>query len=517
MKRLPTCIIVGAALLGSPAAALAAFADLAVARGIDTTGGAGGLVLADLDNDGFVDALVNTSVDTVAGRSRLYFWDVAAGSYVDRTATHAAGMTATVATRQAFAADLNNDGHLDLVRTAFGFIEVYFNRGPDATPAYGFGDAAGLPDFSFSDLDLALFSTEGAAAIDFNNDGWLDIVLDMQDLGVGMFQNPADGSANFSLAVGTGLPASGMAQDYLAVGDLNGDRLVDLVSRRDVGADIFFNNGNGSFTASTAFDMTAPNDNKGGVALCDFDDDGDLDMFWSDGGAGTGAANQVFENDGQGSFTPTGVPATLPAMPEIDGVACGDVDNDGDLDILLTDVAGGLLYINDTSAGNWSFTQDNRGINNTGNGEACSLADVDRDGDLDALINQAGDNPLFVNDLDDKNYLMVRVLTEVAGCPNPPVYRDDIGASARLHDAAGAPLSGVRAINGGRGHGSQDPLWLHFGLGAGGPDATYQVRVRPYAGDPPEAVVSVVPSSLGAYQLLTIDGRDGRAERRRRR
>ena len=94
---------------------------------------------------------------------------------------------------------------------------------------------------------------------------------------------------------------------------------------------IFFLNQGGSFTNGSDL-AQAENGNKGGVALYDFDNDGDFDAFWTENGN-----NEIFRNEGGGSWTALGIATGIPISfsTSIDEVACGDIDNDGDIDIYV--------------------------------------------------------------------------------------------------------------------------------------------------------------------------------------
>lgn len=486
-----------------PSVAQATFSEMATGYGLATPGTKdGGLVWADFNGDGFPDVLVNSSEDTEFTRSTLLFWNGGTSTFVDVTATHAPQLRVTAVGRSAIAADVNNDGYVDFARCGSDFddlVELFINRGPDASPPFSFGTADDAPNFVIDSVLLPGLDCEGLGWLDRQNDGWLDLVVETQGAGVVIFDNPGDGSVAFVAATDTGLPLSTFSSDYLAVTDFDSNGFVDIAVRRDTGFDLFSNDGDGSFTAREDFDLSAPNSNKGGIVFCDFDDDGDWDLFWSDGGVGS---DQIYENDA-GAFIATGVPLGL-ADVDIDGIACGDTDNDGDVDLFLSNDGLDLLFVNQ-GGGNMSFLQSNQGIDSDGDGEAAAMADFDRDGDVDLLINQTGANALFVNDQNDADYLMVRALASVASCPGSLVTRDDLGAVLQLLDAQGEPLSGLREINGGKGHGSQDHAMAHFGLGSyGGAANDYRVRIRFQYGAAPEAIVAARPDALGDYQLLEV-------------
>ena len=494
------------------------FTDETETTGLGTPGWKnGGLAWCDFNHDGFLDVLVNTEEDHSSGRSRLYF-NQGDGTFRDVTETHAAGLTHRVAERSAICADIDNDGYLDFARNSYQRIEVYLNRGPEADPPWSFGKGdSQKPNQYFKSLPGGM-NTEGMGWIDFDLDGHLDLIVDNHDYGIALLKNKG---APKQLLRRTGrgrygLPKDARSGDYLAVADFDNDGWVDVLDRKEDQLDLWRNNRT-IFEPNGSFEEQARNVNKGGVAFCDLDTDGDLDVFWTDTGE-----NQIWRNH-DGSFAPTGEPALSSgvdlALEDIDGVVCGDADNDGDLDLFLSAAAGpSYLFFNETEPG-WDspflFRRDNRGIDVNADGEAVAFGDYDRDGDLDLLVNVGhGENQLWqshLNDAGPHNYLVVRALR----CLPHGRHRDDIGAAVRLFDEEGVtPWSPLQEVNGGRGHGSQDPAFVHFGLPRG-PDATYMVEVR-FLGDGDEAVVvrrTVVPGDLpGAYQILEVKSCDGASD-----
>jgi hypothetical protein len=474
----------------------------------------GGLAWCDFNNDGFLDVLANTSTDTPEGRSRLFFAD-GDGTFTDVTLTHAAGLSRTLGARSAVCADLDNDGFLDFARNGPGRIEIYLNHGPRSGRPWSLGDAQQDPSQVVGDQHeddeederCEELNTEGLGFLDMDNDGDLDLVADDHDHGLALFRN--DGKGRFShVRSAKGLPRSARSGDYLAVADFDADGRVDLLARKDDAADLFRNKGS-SFQEVPSFQEEARNSNKGGVAFCDFDSDGDFDAVWTDAGL-----TQIWRNR-KGTFEPTREPGQSSGVDlaprDIDGVACGDVDNDGDLDLFLGDSAGpSFLFLNQTAAvkdAALAFVHDNQGVALEANAEAVAYADYDRDGDLDLLVNADGSGnqlwPGTANDGDANRYLVVRALR----CLAPGCYRDDVGATVRLFAEDGVtPVGPIQEVNGGQGHGSQNPAFVFFGLPQG-PDLAYVVEVRFIGknGKPgPRVKRPVVPAQLGAYQILEV-------------
>ncbi len=238
-----------------------------------------------------------------------------------------------------------------------------------------------------------------------------------------------------------------------------------MVRKRDQ-VDLFSNIG-GSFQNGVNIDQ-ALNSNKGAVAFYDFDNDGDFDMYWTENGN-----NQIHRNNGNGTWTPLGAGTGIPVSfsGQIEGLACGDVDNDGDIDIFL---AGGTnkLFLNqiNNGGGAMSFVDSGLTFNNSG-GEGCTFIDIDQDGDLDLYTNRTGNNRLYINQLgffqrfshiyidgmEDRDALGLTGTEERFG----------VGATAKILDCDGNVISGTREVNGGFGHGTQAPGRIHFGLPSG--------------------------------------------------
>jgi hypothetical protein len=448
-----------------------------------------GLAWGDFDNDGFLDVAVSHENGINNNGVVTLYQQGPVGTFVDVTASLAPGLSTPVnEDRTVTWADINNDGYLDLARNGFNRIEIYLNKGPSGSPAWGFGDVAGDPNQVINSSPIG-FNVEFFGWLDYDFDNDLDLVADNHD-NILLFSNNGSGFLSFVDNAVTGLPGAGAATngDYGCVGDIDRDGDGDVLIRKRNAVDLWTNDGDGTFSAGT-FNEQAADGNKGGVLFADFDTDGDFDIFWTDNGT-----NQVWEQTSPGTFSATGEPTGV--VGDIDGVVAGDVDNDGDVDLVLSSSGQDQLFLNTTSGSPITFTLDAQvfGLND---GEGISLADYDRDGDLDLLINQDVNNELWQNNTNSNDYLVVRVRRDLGG----GIMRDDIGATIALRDSVGA-LMGLREVNGGRGHGSQDPAYVHFGLSALGPTADYTVEVQSPGGG--SVQVQVQPDTLGSYQLLEI-------------
>lgn len=129
----------------------------------------------------------------------------------------------------------------------------------------------------------------------------------------------------------------------------------------------------------------------GGVALFDMDGDGHLDILLIQSGRmsaapGTPAGHRLYRNRGDGTFDDVTAVSGLAAVPGYGmGVATGDYDNDGDVDIYITNLGANVLLQND---GTGRFTDVTRtaGVAGSGWSTSATFVDVDADGHLDLFV-----------------------------------------------------------------------------------------------------------------------------------
>ena len=286
------------------------------------------------------------------------------------------------------AADYDGDGDVDLfVPSGVGFAcQLYRNDGGVFTDV---AVASGITDTD---------NARSALWFDADGDDLLDLVIQydqFQQPGVigaralALFQQQADHSF-IEVTAGSGLDLMPLLVPQthggaMCAGDINGDDRLDLVvTTWDEGVWIYRNDGGMVFTDITA---DSPLDGVESTfwqpVMFDQEGDGDLDMFI----AHDFFANPLLDNDGTGAFIDSAAVLGIDSSFNEMGATVGDCDNDGDLDLYVTNLYG-------TTEHNVFFTKSNTtigydeesvalGVDNGGWGWGTVFVDYDNDGRLD--------------------------------------------------------------------------------------------------------------------------------------
>jgi hypothetical protein len=361
------------------------FTDVTRAAGLDVELYGMGVAVGDYNNDGFPDILI-----TCVGQNRL-FRNTGKGTFVD--ATMAAGLGGrTGFSTSALWFDYDRDGLLDL------FVCNYVKWTPErdvfcsldgkqksyCTPEAYRGDTCWLfhnrGNGTFEDVTATcgIFDTSskslGVTMIDSDIDGWPDLFVANDTQPNKLYRNLRTGTFK-DVAVEAGLAFSTEGKARAGMGadtgdfDNSGTPGIAVTNFDNEMIGLFRPQGRGLFEdVALRAGVGAPSRNSlgFGCAFADLDLDGDLDLVVANGhidetvrnirgNVGYAQPPHLFLNQGNGTFRDAAADAGREfAQPRVGrGLACGDFDRDGDVDILVTTNNGpAVLFRNDQGAGN---------------------------------------------------------------------------------------------------------------------------------------------------------------------
>jgi hypothetical protein len=325
---------------------------------------------------------------------------------------------------------------------------------------------------------------------DFNNDGWADLeVCDDNDYAK-VYQNNSGTLTVTTTLINTNINAG---SNYTNCGgndpydsgnygsvwtDFDNDGDLDLYiahCRQCTGSNtdqrrrdrLFVNNGSNVYTEQAQSYGIEVSDFKQTwtTSFGDIDNDGDLDIVMTNHGEN----GQILQNDGTGHFTDitatTGF--TTPATDPIESYV-EDFDNDGYIDILISGGGqpGSLSYFMYHNNGNSTFSLANLPFAATTNGMlSFATGDLNHDGKIDVFASYGDvyntptgtDDVLYLNSTSNSNHFITFALTGTVSNVGA------IGARATIYGPWGQQIREVRA---GESYGTSNSMQLHFGLGA---------------------------------------------------
>lgn len=455
-----------------------------------------GVGVIDFDNDGWPDLFFANGADLGRGKrspGNVLYRNLGNGKFQDVTTKAGVagnGMFATGVT----VGDYDNDGFLDIYVTGYGGNQLFHNNG-DGT----FGEVTAKARVGGSGW------SSSAAWVDYDRDGYLDLLVaryvdyDMKKApycgykkdGYRMYCDPQqfDGTTallyhnnrdgtftEVSRKAGVANPAGkGLG---VAIGDIDGDGWPDIFVANDgVRNFLYRNKGDGTFEdvtygAGVGFDMNGKTLNGMGTEIADYDGDGLPDIFFT---AFSRQYNPLFRNLGKLMFEDATSKAKLPSDVRTLGFGTKlfDFDNDGDLDIYVTNghVTDNVkLYDPQLSYRQTDLLYENLGdghfrdvsaesgpafrIEHVGRGAA--VADFDGDGDLDIVVTDSGGRPMLLrNDGGNRNHwIAIRARGRESN-------RFGIGCKVRVTSGG---RTQVREINPYGSYLSTSDVRLYFGL-----------------------------------------------------
>ena len=364
------------------------FSDVTRKAGLDVEVYGMGVAVGDYNNDGFPDILV-----TSVGQNRL-FRNTGKGTFLE--VTRSSGL----AGRQGFSTsalwfDFDRDGLLDL------FVCNYVKWSPEhdvfcsldakhksyCTPEAYRGETCWLfrnrGDGTFEDVTAksGLFDSSskslGAAIVDYDRDGWPDLLVANDTQPNKLYRNMHDGTfKDVAVEAGIAFSTEGKARAGMGVdvADFNNSGTVGVAITNfdNEMTGLYRAVGNGIYedvSMQAGIGLASKNSLGFGCAFLDGNLDGALDLLVANGhidetvrnirgNVGYAQPPQFFLNDGKGKFrdvaSELGTEFNQPKVGR--GLAYGDFDRDGDLDILMTTNNGpAFLFRNDQSSGNKSI------------------------------------------------------------------------------------------------------------------------------------------------------------------
>lgn len=236
------------------------------------------------------------------------------------------------------------------------------------------------PTAPFQDADIGAMDFG-----DIDNDGDQDLIITGKGGPIATTLYLNDGTGNFTAATGT--PFINVYGGTVEFANVNNDNFVDLLitgaSFATRTANLYINNGNGTFSIATS-PITPSSD--GDFAFGDIDNDNDLDLIITGLNTGNIGFTSLFINDGNGNFS---VVSNTPfEQLSLSSVVFIDIENDGDNDILLSgknssNMEASTLYVNNGS-GTFTLNAINSFIG-VSSGDI-AVSDSDNDGDTDILF-----------------------------------------------------------------------------------------------------------------------------------
>ena len=418
--------------------AMLPFKDVAPQLGLNRNGLAGGTIVEDFTNDGWLDIIITS---WGAKGALLFFVNNGDGTFSDKTKEY--NLEGHVAVLNLNQTDYNNDGWLDiyLMRGAW-----YQTQGDIPNTLLRNTGKGYFVDATLIAGVTHVAPTQNSAWADFNLDGWLDLVVGNESLpqferGIDLYINQKDGTFKQE-ATENGLTLNHFFKGCTAA-DFNNDKYPDIYfSALDARNPLFINQRS---LGKNDFAQAGPEMKVGAPATSfpcwsfDFDNNGFEDIFVSAyTNEGTPATHwmlshmgkaepdmlpKLYRNMGNMKFEEVGVPMGLTEVAFTMGCNFGDINTDGFLDFYLStgnplyqSLVPNKMYLN-MDGQRFEDVSYSGGFANIQKGHGVGFGDLDHDGDEDiyVVIGGAFDGDAFYNTLyenpnqDHNNWVVLKL------------------------------------------------------------------------------------------------------------
>ncbi len=405
----------------------------------------------DYDNDNDLDLFVTNGPQ--AGQNNFLYRNDGNGSFTKITNVIIAqdGKASDGSTW----GDYDNDGYIDLfVANWWGQPNLLYRNNGDGTFTF-LNSAAPSTGNTFS---------ETGSWGDYDLDGFLDLYVcnSYSNLRNILYHNNGNGTFT-ALTTGPMVTDQNYSRNVDWI-DFDNDGHVDIYVTNEENQNnaLYKGSSDGSFTKITGLNIVSEGGNSTSSNWEDIDNDGDFDLFIANYASQN---NFLYMNNGDGTFTKvTQSPVTSDGGSSF-GSSLGDIDNDGDLDLYVTNAFTGsaqtnnFLYINN---GDGTFIKDTSNVTKDGGWSyGCAFGDYDNDGYLDLFVAkcyQANENnTLFKNQGGTNNWLKIDLKGTTSNS-------SAIGSIVKMKSTIdGNSVWQMRKVSGQNGYCGQT-LQLHFGL-----------------------------------------------------
>ena len=370
--------------------------------------------------------------------------------------TRSFGQMATSSAWSMCVADLDKNGYLDIIGGWNGSCKVVMIGNDGVT-----GNLITLPSSNFF--------LQNITAIDANNDGWVDLFTCDDNGENTIYINDGAGNLFVSNIIDFNVTTTDDSGNYGSVWtDFDNDGDLDLYiakCRQGVNSPtdgrrinvMFVNNGDGTYTEDAAEYGINVGWQSWTASFGDIDNDADLDLLLTN----HDFESQIFENDGTGHYTDI-TASTGFDISNMTPIQSGfeDLDNDGFIDIVITGSTHRIFHNN----GNSTFSEVT-GLFDGNDIGTFAFGDLNHDGKIDlyTAYNQiyttptSTDDVIWLNKTSNANHFLT---IDLRGTISNTTA---IGARARIYGPWGVQLREVRA---GESYGTVNTSKLHFGLGA---------------------------------------------------